>query len=94
MDDTYAASTNGDGILRFKRNQIVSYMLQFGKHDMGWLADMKSDGVFTDAEWRQFYRLIGYTVGGYLELFPDDVEAQRLYDEYLKMLNPEPQQGE
>jgi hypothetical protein len=89
MDDTYAASTNGDGILRFKRNQIVSYLLDFGDHDMNQLATMQSCGMFTEAEWRQFYRLIGYSVGGYLNVFPDDAEAGRMFDEYQKLLHGE-----
>ena len=36
------------------------------------IAMATGDGRYTGGEWRELYRLIGYSIGGYGEIFPDD----------------------
>ena len=57
-----------DGVLRFKANDIVAYLLeavrQGEKADMNTLAQLN----FGKRDREQFAQLIGYTVRGYAEL--------------------------
>ena len=53
-----------DGCIRFKPNKIVQYLLDAGTIDLNQLSLMP----FTDADWDQFYQLIGYSVSGYCDL--------------------------
>lgn len=57
-----------DGILRFRENAIVRYLLDLaGKHK---LADLNSlaELPFSQEDREQFTQLIGYAIGGYHEL--------------------------
>ena len=58
------------GVLRFKQNAIVRFLLDAGPYDMNALAMM----TFPDADRAQFAQLIGYSVDGYSDL--SYVEAQ------------------
>lgn len=53
-----------EGIIRFKKNAIVRYLLDSGTADMNTLALMP----FSDEDRMQFAQLIGYSVGGFAEL--------------------------
>lgn len=53
---------------RFKANKIVEYLLDHGGLDMNRLAAVSSRANFTQADWEQFYQLIGYSIEGYHEL--------------------------
>lgn len=53
-----------NGTIRFKRNEIVVYLLEAGPFDMNHLAVRP----FEDEDREQFAQLIGYSVGGYEEL--------------------------
>lgn len=56
---------NEDGILRFKRNEIVRYLLDSHPNcDMNSLAALD----FSDDDRQQFAQLLGYSLGGYAEL--------------------------
>lgn len=60
---------DNDGVIRFKPNGIVQYLLDFGGIDMNLIAIMhKRDGTFTDEEMSQFAQLIGYSVSGFGDL--------------------------
>ncbi len=50
-----------DGVLRFKRNKIVEFLLDAGPFDMNQLAHMP----FSDEDRVQFAQLIGYSVSGW-----------------------------
>lgn len=52
------------GILRFKQNAIVNFLLEAGPYDMNKLALMP----FSDEDRCQFAQLIGYSLCGYCEL--------------------------
>lgn len=52
------------GVLRFKQNAIVRYLLDNGVIDMNALAALK----FSQDDREQFAQLIGYSVSGYSEL--------------------------
>ena len=57
-----------DGILRFRENAIVRYLLDLaGKHK---IADLNSlaELPFSQEDREQFTQLIGYAIGGYHEL--------------------------
>ncbi len=68
------------GVLRFKRNEIVKRLLEFGErhgHDMNHIAL----GDFTDEDRRQFAQLVGYSVSGYASLpyvRPEDADQAAL----------------
>jgi len=53
-----------DGILRFKKNAIVRYLLDHGGLDLNHLACQD----FSQDDWQQFSQLIGYSLCGYHEL--------------------------
>lgn len=53
-----------DGIIRFKRNAIVRYLLDAGPFNLNQLALMP----FTDEDREQFAQLIGYSLSGFGEL--------------------------
>lgn len=53
-----------DGVVRFKRNKIVEFLLDAGPFDMNNLALMP----FDDEDREQFAQLIGYSVCGFAEL--------------------------
>jgi len=53
-----------NGIMRFKENAIVSYLLDNGPFDMNQLARLP----FSDEDWEQFAQLIGYSLSGFGEL--------------------------
>ena len=63
-----------DGILRFKRNAIVRYLLDAGPYDLNYLSVMP----FSDEDREQFAQLIGYSLNGFSELSyaSDEVVAQ------------------
>lgn len=52
------------GVIRFRENEIVSFLLDNGPFDMNSLAAQK----FSDEDRMQFAQLIGYSVSGYGEL--------------------------
>lgn len=56
--------TDERGVLRFKANAIVRYLLDFGGIDMNKLAVLP----FSDEDRQQFAQLIGYSLGGYGDL--------------------------
>ncbi len=56
--------TDRHGVDRFKRNEIVLYLLEKGGINMN---DIALCG-FSDEDHRQFAQLIGYSVGGYADL--------------------------
>jgi hypothetical protein len=57
---------NDQGVVRFKRNRIVRYLLDVGDISLNHLA--KCSYGFTQADWDQFYQLIGYSVSAYGDL--------------------------
>ena len=78
------------GVARFKRNAIVSLLLDVGKltlNDLGCMA-------FTQTDWEQFYQLIGYSVSGYGDLSSVSEESVAYADGQADGLrkNPDPPQ--
>lgn len=55
---------DGHGVVRFKRNAIVRFLLDAGPHDMNKLAVLD----FSDEDREQFAQLIGYSLSGFGEL--------------------------
>lgn len=53
-----------DGTLRFKKNEIVAFLLDAGPFDMNKIALMP----WSDEDREQFAQLIGYSLGGFGEL--------------------------
>lgn len=53
-----------DGVIRFKSNAIVRYLLDAGPFDMNHLAIVN----FSDEDREQFAQLIGYSLSGFGEL--------------------------
>jgi len=53
-----------NGVLRFKENKIVRFLLDNGGYDMNKLATMP----FSQEDREQFAQLIGYSLGGFGEL--------------------------
>lgn len=52
------------GVVRFKGNKIVQFLLDDGPNDMNRLARIP----FSDEDRQQFAQLIGYSLNGYSEL--------------------------
>jgi hypothetical protein len=56
--------THDQGIVRFKANEIIQFLLDAGPFDMNKLALLK----FSDEDREQFAQLIGYSLSGFSEL--------------------------
>lgn len=69
---------DGRGVVRFKRNAIVEYLLEHGGIDLNRIGILAAQGKFTDADQVQFAQLIGYSVSGFgdLSYVPDRVVRQ------------------
>jgi hypothetical protein len=65
-----------DGVVRFKQNAIVEFLLRNGGYDMNDLARMS----FTDDDRAQFAQLIGYSVCGWGELSYVPIEVAHVAD--------------
>ena len=63
--------TEENGIKRFKGNRIVSWCLG-NSTDLNQIWKMVNSGLFTYEELKEFYKLIGYSVNGYEEIFKDN----------------------
>jgi len=59
------------GVIRFKKNALVEYLLDNGGIDMN---DLAVRG-FSDEDRQQFAQLIGYSLGGYSDLGYVDKDA-------------------
>ena len=66
-----------DGVIRFKENGIVSYLLENGGLDLHKLA---IQGGFSKDDWTQFNQLVGYSVSGYGDLSSVSKKAVRKAD--------------
>jgi len=68
---------NDHGTHRFKKNKIVEYLLEFGRHDLNTLATMD----FSDNDHSQFAQLIGYSFSGWSGLsYVSDEEYDEAYE--------------
>ena len=52
------------GVLRFKENKIVKYLLDMGPFDLNYIGAMR----FDNEDREQFAQLIGYSLSGFSEL--------------------------
>ena len=57
-----------NGIIRFKENAIVSYLLKHGQKTGCDMNDLAQIGPFSQDDWTQFAQLIGYSLSGFGEL--------------------------
>jgi hypothetical protein len=57
---------NDGGVLRFKSNNIVRFLLDRGPNDLNTLGNIRY--LFSQDDWDQFMQLIGYSVSGYGDL--------------------------
>lgn len=63
-----------DGVLRFKENKIVSFLLDNGGYDLNRLHCMN----FSDEDWEQFNQLHGYSVDGWFDISKNSEETKDL----------------
>jgi len=73
--------TDHQGEIRFRSNRIVRVLLERTRahgFTLNEIMDMAGCGAFSRDELRQLAQLLGYTLGGYLELdFVDDASKDR-----------------
>lgn len=62
--------TDASGEKCFEKNNIVIALLRTGKLDLNDIWALFNDDMFTKKDLLDFYQLIGYTLKGYVELFP------------------------
>ena len=75
---------DGKGVLRFKKNKIVDYLLDNGGIDLNKIAMLD----FSKEDRQQFAQLIGYSLSGYSELtsYVDDeayYTAERMHEKQI-----------
>ena len=84
-----------EGVIRFKRNRIVCFLLDNGSFDMNKLWLLLGSGLFPIEDMEQFYQLIGYSVSGFGEIsgFRAQVvdEADRLAGEMRESARTKPE---
>ncbi len=72
---------DGRGVLRFKRNALVDFLLETSNHDLNALRRMN----FSEEDWDQFNQLIGYSVSGCpFKNEKDQAEADERGREYVE----------
>lgn len=77
-------------VVRFKANVIVSTMLEESqKRGFGLNELARASRKFTQADWEEFYQLIGYSLCGYHELSFVSDETAREATKEAKKLDPE-----
>ena len=81
------------GVMRFKENAIVRRLLDESTKRGYSLNEIARDGIcletFSQADWEQFYQLIGYSLGGYHELSQVSDESALEATEAAKKVSPE-----
>ena len=68
---------DSDGVVRFKQNAIVRFLLNEGPFTLNQLENME----FSNQDREQFAQLIGYSVSGYRELSYVSDESFKLAEE-------------
>lgn len=58
---------DAEGTIRFKKNAVARFLLDTSQYDLNKLWTMD----FPKEDWAQFYQLIGYSVGGFGEIFSE-----------------------
>lgn len=85
-----------EAVIRFKRNAIVDFLLDWAKDRGMGLNDLARlpgphptyGGAFPDDDWQQLAQLIGYSVGGYGDLsYSDPKVAEEAQKEATRMFN-------
>ena len=79
---TQPLKKDAQGVIRFKANEIVRYLLDNGGIDLNQLACLD----FTDEDRQQFAQLIGYSLSGYGELSYVSDEAYDAAEEHSAAL--------
>ena len=57
-----------DGVIRFRENKIIRYLMKEGKIDLNQIYCKDTDGDFNKGDYTQLMQLIGYSVSGYGDL--------------------------
>lgn len=87
---------DGHGVLRFKKNHLVRFMLDFmTQHRMG-LDALRSIPGFSEQDLEQLYQLIGTSISTYGEHFPhsEQLRAAEAAAEQMQTVPPsQPPQG-
>ena len=75
------------GVPRFKKNKIVTMLLDKGGFDLNRISILDQNGAFSPGDYKQLMQLIGYSVSGAggLECFDEETtaEADRQVDALL-----------
>lgn len=58
-----------DGRLRYRKNTVVRWLLDAGNLDLNQVWTTYKAGAFTLSDMMEFYRLIGYSLEGFEEIF-------------------------
>ncbi len=75
-----------DGVVRFKANKIVRFLLDSGKHTLNDLAKMP----FDQSDFEQLFQLLGYSVCGFSELSGVSESAKDKAWKDMQSFNPAP----
>lgn len=78
-----------DGVIRFKKNAIVEYLLETSKKTMDDLAVIE----FTQEDREQFAQLIGYSLSGFADLSYVSDKTYQEAESFLGMEEIEEVQG-
>ncbi len=58
-----------DGELRYRKNVVIRWLLDFGDVDINKIWTTHNAGAFTTEDMMEFYRLIGYSLNGFEEIW-------------------------
>lgn len=56
---------DGHGVIRFKENKLISFLLKECPYDLNKLHCKHADGDFNKGDYTQLMQLLGYSVSGY-----------------------------
>lgn len=69
------------GIQCFPLNRVVSWLVRIPESKINKIWDMANAGLFDKEELMELYILIGYSVSGFSEMFPDAKIENPLWEE-------------
>jgi hypothetical protein len=66
-----------DGVLRYRENKVIGWLQERGGSVMNEVAVMHQRGLFSMEDMMEFYRLIGYSLSGFEEIWHEKDPATR-----------------
>ena len=78
--EPYETIFDKKGVQRFPKSKLITHLVDSSQVDLNRLSRDFQEGKFSKREYMQFYRDIGYSVCGYMDVFPNLKVENPLWD--------------